>query len=1100
MFSYRTVCMCSFLDSLGITIQLNKNHLLCWIVLLTLVSAELCYITPLYLPWQEYSVELILIALLYLLVAIGLLVSAELCYITPLYLPWQEYSVELILIALLYLLVAIGLLVSAELCYITPLYLPWKEYSVELILIALLYLLVAIGLLVSAELCYITPLYLPWQEYSVELILIALLYLLVAIGLLVSAELCYITPLYLPWKEYSVELILIALLYLLVAIGLLVSAELCYITPLYLPWKEYSVELILIALLYLLVAIGLLVSAELCYITPLYLPWKEYSVELILIALLYLLVAIGLLVSAELCYITPLYLPWQEYSVELILIALLYLLVAIGLLALCTGLSYFIFLLVIDGGPQRLLLSFPLSGYRLLLTLYHMRRVYFLLLFATFSMYLSVCISNEIIIVPWTIIQQSDDISFSALFLLIKSGSISGICPSEYLTRCFLVKVYVGQSQDVLNIVEMGQSVIGVCSIFGCFIKFEVDRELWMPGEPLEANEERQLPLFVTEKTRKDKMFNVIVEFCQSNGLFWDEPDRYGKPFLTDFCNTLWYIDGHHEVFASRSCSIPILFLSLSGFNKPELSKHRKRSISNMNREKLIEYATVLQEYATSSWIEQPQFTTFKPALFQLIESLLSYASYLSMRNKAMKLHHSSSTPSVNFSDASTVRYLPPCVSFSPLVKNINDVLITSNVYQIIHVNNLAPKSPRQRYLYVRELKKGFSVPCFFFTYSHGSNVGNYHFIWRAPEGGNGESSHTQNMRLVEDIKKEIPVYHTRAMKQEFYNLIGRVSRNSKPYLLRSIYQSLSGDNSASRTTAEEEIDKRLIEVFSAEDPEIIVDLRELNTNLSDNYSTFWEKCSMFLSECTAVHERRHDTVVFMAKAISIRDLLQEVSKLCPTGTPIPSKSWVQLNFCPRNPCTHSSKRYTSKLQAKHIVQKRQFRKSHPDSHYCAALFRYMRDYAVKYHNLSLFVCIDDKHTIKVGEPGFPLAAAERGREVIVSTSNTFVVGDHDFSKFKITPSVTLLVDIPDSIEGSFYTGQVFIGLKDSVFEPSSPIRHATELYKILLRRMSGRSILFVYSDGGPDHRLTYLTVQLSLIYKKEEERGKGYLQDEQLY
>ena len=46
------------------------------------------------------------------------------------------------------------------------------------------------------------------------------------------------------------------------------------------------------------------------------------------------------------------------------------------------------------------------------------------------------------------------------------------------------------------------------------------------------------------------------------------------------------------------------------------------------------------------------------------------------------------------------------------------------------------------------------------------------------------ESSHTENMRLIEDIKREIPVYHTRAMKQEFYNLIGRVSPNSKPYLL----------------------------------------------------------------------------------------------------------------------------------------------------------------------------------------------------------------------------------------------------------------------------------------------------------------------------
>ena len=179
-----------------------------------------------------------------------------------------------------------------------------------------------------------------------------------------------------------------------------------------------------------------------------------------------------------------------------------------------------------------------------------------------------------------------------------------------------------------------------------------------------------------------------------------------------------------------------------------------------------------------------------------------------------------------------------------------------------------------------------------------------------------------ENMRLFEDIKREIPVYHTRAMKQEFYKLIGCVSPNSKPYLLRSIYQSLSGDNLASRTTPEKEIDKRLIEVFSAEDPDIIFDLCELNTNSSDNYSIFWQKCSMFLSECTAVHERRHDTFVFMAKAIFIRDLIQEISKLRPMGIPIPSKSWVQLNFCPRNPCTHSSKRYTSKLKVKHIVQK----------------------------------------------------------------------------------------------------------------------------------------------------------------------------------
>ena len=296
------------------------------------------------------------------------------------------------------------------------------------------------------------------------------------------------------------------------------------------------------------------------------------------------------------------------------------------------------------------------------------------------------------------------------------------------------------------------------------------------------------------------------------------------------------------------------------------------------------------------------------------------------------------------------------------------------------------------------------------------------------------------------------------------------------------MYQSLTNDKSAARTTAEHEVDERLIEFLSMEDPDVIVDLRELNKNGKDRYQVFWERCSQYLSECTSVHERRHDSVVYMAKAISIRDLVQEVTKLCPENTPIPSHSWVQLNFCPRNPRALTAIKYTSRLEAKHVVQKRQFRKSHPDAHYCASLFRYMRDYAIKYREISSFVCIDDKHCIKVGEPGFPVAAAERGRQVIVSSHTTFVVGDHDFTKFKITPSVILLVNIPDSIEKSWYTGEVFVGLKEAVYEPSSPIRHATELYKCLSTHMEGRHILFVYSDGGPDHRLTFLSVQLSLI------------------
>ncbi len=118
----------------------------------------------------------------------------------------------------------------------------------------------------------------------------------------------------------------------------------------------------------------------------------------------------------------------------------------------------------------------------------------------------------------------------------------------------------------------------------------------------------------------------------------------------------------------------------------------------------------------------------------------------------------------------------------------------------------------------------------------------------------------------------------------------------------------------------------------------------------------------------------------------------------------------------------------------------------------------------------------------KIREPGYPLAAAQRGREVIVSQSDTFAVGDHDFTCFSIIPSVALLIDIPETFEGSWYKGKVFVGSKNAVFQASSPLRHACELHATLLRKIGDKSILLIYSDGGPDHRLTYISVKLSLI------------------
>ena len=235
-----------------------------------------------------------------------------------------------------------------------------------------------------------------------------------------------------------------------------------------------------------------------------------------------------------------------------------------------------------------------------------------------------------------------------------------------------------------------------------------------------------------------------------------------------------------------------------------------------------------------------------------------------------------------------------------------------------------------------------------------------------------------------------------------------------------------------------------------------------------------------------AVEERslRHLQVTHLARIISVRDLLEQVAARCPFGTPIPSRSWLSLQFWPKNVHAQSRIHYTGRFNIKYMVQARQFRKAHEDSHYASAIFHYQRELAVMFHDNSVFFCMDDKHRVKVGEPNYPVAAAERGRRVLVQQNEMFEVGDHDFTKFSLIPSVTLSVDIPEYVTGSWYNGHVFIGLKEGVFEPSSSCRHMTELLDVIESKslLSEKSMLFIYSDGGPDHRLTYLSVQLSLI------------------
>lgn len=113
----------------------------------------------------------------------------------------------------------------------------------------------------------------------------------------------------------------------------------------------------------------------------------------------------------------------------------------------------------------------------------------------------------------------------------------------------------------------------------------------------------------------------------------------------------------------------------------------------------------------------------------------------------------------------------------------------------------------------------------------------------------------------------------------------------------------------------------------------------------------------------------------------------------------------------PMNKHAQSSMKFTKWFNIRSKVQQRSLRLNHKDSH-CTTLFKYLKHICVQYRDHTFLLSCDDKLHIQVGEPKHAVAALDRGRRVLGHEVIPIVALDHDF---KITPSISLVVDIPSS-------------------------------------------------------------------------------------
>ena len=673
---------------------------------------------------------------------------------------------------------------------------------------------------------------------------------------------------------------------------------------------------------------------------------------------------------------------------------------------------------------------------------------------------------------------------------------------TDFVGSYHLSKAYLGPAKTSLDQVELDVELIQAVSTFGPYLKYVVVKDTVDAPPPRSAcdvlmNAQRslcqpKLPSKITRErlTKKELLFNDVIDFLQSQDLSWpgtDAAEGAGKKFVACLVDCLWYLDGRKHVLEKQGCKFPNFMCAFEGYNKPEASKHRKRSIENMCSSVLRTHSQSLYSCLQNVYWNRPKFAEFKHSIEQLAASLAQYSDFLTSQNKRMKEVHSSPAPVRELSDSLSVSILKKSGLRYPCYDNVFQVMKGLEFYQHVCLTDFCPEDHRERYKFISNLKNGFNISVVSLTYSPGNNCGNMHFIWRYDDNDPIESVFERSMHVIEVIKPLLPQYHTRAMKRSLFSKFGRVTKGVKPAILRAFYREISNDCSASSNLLEAEIDKRvqLVLDMEPEDPNTVIDLRSLNSSAGrTKYDVFWEHASRIINESigVAVDDRRHGQVVHLAQYISVRDFREQVEKQCPPGVPIPSIEWIRLQFWPPSPQAKQACHYTGRLDVKFAVQRRQWRQEHVDAHYAAAIFRYQREFAIEFRDHCMLACLDDKHRIKVGDPGSPLAAVERGRRVLVQRNASFEVSDHDFSKFSIIPSVTLLVDIPMEISDSWYRGVVNVSLKEAAFEASSPIRHACELGKLLTSQNLSKPILCIYTDGGSDHRLTFLSVKLALV------------------
>ena len=154
-------------------------------------------------------------------------------------------------------------------------------------------------------------------------------------------------------------------------------------------------------------------------------------------------------------------------------------------------------------------------------------------------------------------------------------------------------------------------------------------------------------------RSQKVALMGDVIKWLERKNVGWSS-DRVtlGTKFVSAVTDILWYIDGHHDTLQYRACSVPVEFREFQGYNKPEVAKHRRRSLENMCSGMLNNYSLQLNEYLMQPWFSSAIWKPVKGCVTQLAESLHKYSIYLNEKNATVNENHAMLQPVRSASEA----------------------------------------------------------------------------------------------------------------------------------------------------------------------------------------------------------------------------------------------------------------------------------------------------------------------------------------------------------------------------------------------------------------------------------------------------------------